>query len=169
MAPDGVLNGQLPTSEDFDPSVFFDGNLRATGMFIDRFGVVKRRFTVSAKGIAVSSGITLYETFTYDDGEVEDRIWHISKRTDNRFDGQTDELASDCIGTVRGPLFSWSYHFYLKMFGRRVKVHFDDIMVRLTQDTVLNRARVTKWGFFLGDVHLTFQRLPDTLQPPSAR
>ena len=115
MAPDGVLNGQSPISDDFDPSVFFDGNLRATGMFIDRFGVVKRRFTVSAKGIAESSGITLYETFTYDDGEVEDRIWHIFKRTDNRFDGQTGDLASDCIGTVRGPLFSWSYHFYLKM------------------------------------------------------
>ena len=82
MAPDGVLNGQSPISDDFDPSVFFDGNLRATGMFIDRFGVVKRRFTVSAKGIAGSSGITLYETFTYDDGEVEDRIWHISKRTE---------------------------------------------------------------------------------------
>ena len=164
MAPDGILNGQSHISNEFDPSVFFAGNLRATGMFIDRFGVVKRRFTMSATGITEASGISLHETFNYDDGDVEDRIWHISRRNDNLFEGRTDDLASDCIGTVRGPLFSWSYHFYLKMFGRRVKVHFDDVMVRLPPDTVLNRARVTKWGFLLGDVHLTFQRLPDTLK-----
>ena len=70
-------------------------------------------------------------------------------------------MAGACIGKSRGPLLSWSYYFYLKIFGRQVKVHFDDIMVRLAPDTVLNRARITKWGILLGDVHLTFQRQPD--------
>ena len=133
-------------------------------MFIDRFGVVKRLFTMLATGTTAASSISLHETFNYNNGDVEDCIRHISKRSDNRFEGRTDDLASDFIVTVHGPLFSWSYHVYVKMFGHRLKVHFDDVMVRLTPDTVLNRARVTKWGFLLGDVHLTFQRLPDTVK-----
>lgn len=159
-----MLNGQSHISNEFDPLIFFARNLRATGMFIDRFGVVKRRFAMSATGTTAASSISLHETFNYNNSDVEDRIWHISKRSDNRFEGRTDVLASDCIGTVHGPLFSWSCHFYLKMFSHRLKVHFDDVMVRLTPDTVLNRARVTKWGLLLGDVHLTFQRLLDTVK-----
>lgn len=166
MAPDGVLQGQTHIRDEFDPAVFFTGRLRASGIFIDRFGTVKRRFTVSANGIPENTGVILHETFTYDDGEIEKRVWSINKIEENRFQGMTDDLAGRCIGTSRGPLFSWSYHFYLKIFGRQIKVHFDDIMVRLTPDTVLNRARVTKWGILLGDVHLTFQRLPDDVFQP---
>ena len=161
MAPDGVLQGHAHIGDEFNPAVFFTGNLRASGVFIDRFGTVKRRFTISANGIPENAGITLHEPFTYDDGEVEKRVWSINKLEGNRFQGITDDLAGTCIGTSRGPLFSWSYYFYLKIFGRQVKVHFDDIMVRLTPDTVLNRARITKWGILLGDVHLTFQRQSD--------
>ena len=161
MAPDGVLQGHKQVSDEFDPAVFFTGNLRASGVFIDRFGTVKRRFTVFANGIPKKNGINLHETFTYDDGEIEKRVWSIKRLEENRFQGITEDLVGTCIGTSRGPLFSWSYYFYLKIFGRQVKVHFDDIMVRLTPDTVLNRARITKWGILLGDVHLTFQRQPD--------
>ena len=161
MAPDGVLQGNTCSSDEFDPAVFFTGNLQATGMFIDRFGTVKRRFTVFATGIPENTGITLNETFTYDDGETEKRVWSINRLEGNRFQGITDDLVGTCIGTSRGPLFSWSYYFYLRIFGRQVKVHFDDIMVSLTPDTVLNRARITKWGILLGDVHLTFQRQTD--------
>ena len=166
MAPDGILQGHKHISDEFDPAVFFTGNLRASGVFIDRFGTVKRRFTVLANGIPKNNGINLHETFTYDDGEIEKRVWSIKRLEENRFQGITEDLVGTCIGTSRGPLFSWSYYFYLKIFGRQVKVHFDDIMVRLSHDTILNRARITKWGVLIGDVHLTFQRQSnDELRP----
>ena len=166
MDPDGVLQGHKHINADFDPTVFFTGNLNASGIFVDRFGTVKRRFTVSANGIPQNTGTTLHETFTYDDGEIETRVWCINRLEENRFQGTTDDLAGECIGKSRGPLFSWSYYFYLKIFGRQVKVHFDDIMVRLSHDTILNRARITKWGVLIGDVHLTFQRQSnDELRP----
>ncbi len=158
MAPDGVLQGHKHISNEFDPAVFFTGSLKASGVFIDRFGTVKRRFKVTVNGIPENGGVTVNEIFTYDDGEIEKRVWNINRLEKNRFQGITDDLASKCIGTSRGPLFSWSYYFYLKIFGRHIKVHFDDIMVCLTPNTVLNRARITKWGILLGDIHLTFQR-----------
>ena len=42
------------------------------------------------------------------------------------------------------------------MYGRKVTVAFDDVMVLQGGDILVNRATVTKAGFRLGEVLLSF-------------
>jgi len=46
------------------------------------------------------------------------------------------------------------------MFGRKVTVGFDDVMLLQSDDVLVNRAIVTKWGIKLGEVLITF--LPES-------
>ena len=43
------------------------------------------------------------------------------------------------------------------MFGRKVSVHFDDVMVVHQGGVIVNRAIVSKWGVKLGEVLLSFR------------
>ena len=55
----------------FDPATYFNGTLRAYGVFVDRFGSVRRQFYVAVEGRRMDQGFQLDEAFVYDDGETE--------------------------------------------------------------------------------------------------
>ena len=43
------------------------------------------------------------------------------------------------------------------MFGRKVTVKFDDVMALQEGAILVNRAKVSKWGFLLGEVLISFR------------
>ena len=47
----------------FDPATYFSGTLSAYGVFVDRFGSVRRQFHVTVEGHRTSQGIQLDEAF----------------------------------------------------------------------------------------------------------
>lgn len=158
MAPDGNLNNLVLTDKPFDPVRFFDGCFTAQGMFVDRFGQVQKRFLIDVNCDAKDGQTTLHEHFTYDDGMTEARSWTIVKQNDNEYTAHTNDVVGQGVGQVDGAVFKLKYDFLLTLFGRRIKVHFDDVMVRQTETTILNRARVSKFGLLLGEVFITFSR-----------
>ena len=62
-----------------DPATYFTGTLSAYGVFIDRFGGVRRQFHVTVEGRRTSQGFQLDEAFVYDNGETEMRRWNVTK------------------------------------------------------------------------------------------
>ena len=158
MAPDGNLNSLVFNDKPFDPVCFFDGNFTAHGMFVDRFGQVQKRFLIDISCDCANEQTTLHEKFTYDDGMTEARSWTIVKHSDNRYTAHTPDVVGQGTGHVDGAVFKLKYDFLLTLYNRRVKVHFDDVMVRQTDTTILNRARVSKFGLLLGEVFITFSR-----------
>ena len=58
----------------FDPSSYFIGMLKAYGVFVDRFGNLRRQFHVNVEGRLTDQGFQLDEAFFYDDGETERRL-----------------------------------------------------------------------------------------------
>jgi len=159
MAPDSLRNDLLLNASAFDPVDYFDGRIRADGIFIDRFGKVQRRFAADIHCIAGSNTTRLDEHFIYDNGDEEERVWTLTRDSETDFTGHCDDLIGRAQGRVSGPVFTLSYDFLLPMFGRRVKVHFEDVMVSQTEQLVLNRARVTKFGLLLGELIITFNKL----------
>ena len=53
----------------FLPEEYFAQRLDAYGVFVDRFGTIRRQFNVEVKGTRTSDGFILDEDFLYDDGE----------------------------------------------------------------------------------------------------
>ena len=63
---------------------YFQGETQAWGMVQDRSGKQLRRFHVAINGDVVGNTLTLNERFVYDDGEKQQRVWHIRRLGDDR-------------------------------------------------------------------------------------
>lgn len=137
---------------------YFNGTIDAWGMFTDRQGRVIKRFTVVMRGSWSGDTGTLDEDFSYSDGTREKRIWTIRKTAPGRYIGTAADVAGEAIGSAAGNALNWRYVLDLKVGDKRYHVDFDDWMYLMDDDVMLNRARISKFGFALGEVTLAFKK-----------
>jgi hypothetical protein len=146
----------------FVPEVYFDGKVRAWGIFEDRFGRLRRQFTVGIDGAWDGQALTLTEDFQYDDGKDEQRVWVITKTDTHTYKATADSIVGTAFGRSCGNAIKWHYMFALTVGGRERHVRFDDWMFQQDDDVVINRAKISKWGVEIGSTTIFFQRLAVT-------
>lgn len=149
---------------EFQPETYFAQQLDAFGVFVDRFGTIRRQFRVAVTGTQTPDGFILDEDFVYDDGEIETRQWQVTALGSGRYQGRCADVVGVAEGQHRDNMLSWRYQFRLDMFGRKVTVKFDDVMVLHDAGVMVNRAIVSKWGFKLGEVLLSFRPVSPSSQ-----
>lgn len=156
-----------PTPADYtgqgpklDLKQYFNGKLLAHGIATDRSGKVLQRFTVALTGTWVGDTGTLDEQFTYSDGRKETRVWTLQRGADGRYIGTAADVLGQAQGQAAGNALHWRYTLLLPVDGRTWEVQFDDWMFLLDDQVMLNRAVMSKFGIRLGEVLLSFQRLP---------
>jgi hypothetical protein len=137
---------------------YFDGPLVAHGVFTDRAGKVQRRFTVQMNGRWSGNQGELDERFTYSDGRTERRIWKLTDLGAGRWRGVADDVIGDAQGQVAGNALRWRYTLALPVDGTVYHVEFDDWMWLIDEKVMLNKARMSKFGIFLGEVTLAFSK-----------
>jgi hypothetical protein len=62
------------------------------------------------------------------------------------------------IGTVAGNALRWQYVLALPVDGKVYNVNFDDWMFLMDDKVMMNRSYMSKWGFNLGEVTLSFMK-----------
>ena len=139
-----------------DLQQYFNGTLDAYGVFTDRSGAVVKRFTVVMLCSWVGNEGTLDEDFTYSDGSKQRRVWRLTRLADGRYTGHADDVVGQAQGQTRGNAFYWTYTLSLPVDGRVYEVQFDDWMYLMTDQVMLNKATMRKWGVRLGEVTLSF-------------
>jgi 5-hydroxyisourate hydrolase-like protein (transthyretin family) len=137
---------------------YFDGELVAHGIFTDRAGKVARRFTVQMTGTWQGNQGTLDERFTYSDGKTERRVWRLTDHGNGRYTGRADDVVGEAQGQASGNALNWSYTLRLPVDDKVYEVQFDDWMYLVDERVMLNKARMSKFGIFLGEVTLSFTR-----------
>lgn len=137
---------------------YFNGTLDAWGVFTDRSGKVVKRFTVVMQCSWQGDDGVLNEDFTYSDGTKQRRIWRLKKLADGRYTGRADDVVGEATGQARGNAFNWKYTLALPVDGRVIDVQFDDWMYLMTDKVMLNKAVMSKFGFTLGEVTLSFTK-----------
>jgi hypothetical protein len=137
---------------------YFAGTTRAWGVFQDRFGTLRRQFEVDIDGRWDGQTLTLTEDFRYDDGETESRVWSLRPDGETGYVGTTADAVGPARGTVDGNAFRWRYRFRLAIGAKRLTVAFDDRMFLQADGTLINRARVTKFGLLLGEATIVFAK-----------
>ena len=137
---------------------YFNGKLKAHGMFSDRSGKVLRRFVVDMDCRWEGENGVLDEQFLYADGARERRIWRLTHLGDGRYSGRADDVVGEARGAVAGNAFQWQYTLKLPVDGRVWEVDFDDWMFLIDERIMLNRAVMSKVGIRLGEVQLVFTR-----------
>ena len=140
---------------------YFAGETRAWGIFEDRFGTLRRQFTVDITGTWDGNQLVLDERFQYSDGETDRRVWTITKTGPHTYEGRADDVVGVASGEAYGNALNWRYDMDLKVGDGTMRVHFNDWMFLQPSGVLLNRARVTKLGFAVGEVTLAFFR-PET-------
>ncbi len=139
---------------------YFDGRLKAYGQFQDRFGRVKRRFVVDIEGRWNGETLTLDESFVYDDGEREKRVWTLRRSADGGWTGSADGVVGAAEGRGAGNAFNWRYDFDLATDDGVIRLHFDDWLFLQDDGVLLNRAYVSKFGIDVGEVLISFFKQP---------
>jgi hypothetical protein len=141
---------------------YFNGTLDAHGMFQDRSGKVIKRFTVVMRGSWDGDVGTLDEDFVYSDGTKQKRIWTLRKTGPGRYTGTAPDVVGTAEGIVSGNALRWKYVLALPVDDKIYNVDFEDWMFLMDQNVMLNRAEMSKFGFGLGAVTLSFYKRPDT-------
>ncbi|MDP2195684.1 MAG: DUF3833 domain-containing protein [Rhodocyclaceae bacterium] len=135
---------------------YLNGQIDGWGMFQGRSGEVKKRFHVLIDAQWSGDTGVLDESFTWSDGTTSKRIWTLKKQPDGRFIGTADDVVGAAIGEVAGNALRWRYVMALPVDGKVYHVDFDDWMFLMDDKVMLNRSTMSKWGFRLGEVTLSF-------------
>ena len=160
-----LLGCASPTPADYaaekpalDLKTYFNGELVAHGLFTDRSGKVARRFTVLMTGTWEGGKGTLDERFTYSDGKTERRVWKLTDEGQGRWTGRADDVVGVAEGQSAGNALNWRYTLALPVDGKVYEVQFDDWMYLMDERVMLNKAVMSKFGFKLGEVTLSFYK-----------
>lgn len=138
---------------------FFVGDLVAYGQFQDVLGTVRRRFEVTITGTWDGQTLTLVEDFVYEDASTEQRIWSLVKTGPETWRGTAPGVVGEAFGEERGDTFNWAYTIDLPVPGdETLRVSFDDWMWLLSEDRLLNRAYMKRFGVTIGEVIITFEK-----------
>ena len=144
-----------------DLAQYFNGTVDAHGIFQDRSGQIVKRFTVVMDCRWTGNEGVLDEAFTYSDGTTQRRIWRLTKHADGRYTGTADDVVGTANGQTQGNAFRWNYTLALPVDGTVYHVDLDDWMYLIDDRVMLNRATMSKLGFRLGEITLSFtKRLP---------
>ena len=139
-----------------DMRQYFNGTIDAYGVFTDRSGKVVKRFTVVMKCTWDGDTGVLDEDFTNSDGTKDRRIWTLKRDADGKYTGTAADVLGEANGEVKGNAFRWGYTLKLPVDGKIVEVQFDDWMYLMSDKVMLNKAVMSKFGFKLGEVTLSF-------------
>ncbi len=146
-----------------DLSRYLEGPLEASGMFQDRKGNVVKRFHVKLLGTWSNNVGRLEEDFIYSDGTTQRRVWTITRLDDHHYSGTADDVVGVAQGEAYGNALNWRYTLALPVGNKVYNVKFDDWMFLMDEEVMLNRAVMSKWGFRLGEVTLSFRKLSKSL------
>ena len=148
----------------FDLLSWLEGDTRAEGVFEDRQGRIRRRFTVDMTGVAEGNVLRLDETFLFDDGERQQRQWILTRGAGGSFTGRAGDSVSEAEGRFEPGVAYLESELKLRVGRREVAMRFDDAFYATGSDTVLNRSTVSKWGIRLGQILIQLRK-PDQRSP----
>lgn len=137
---------------------YFDGKSEAWGMVQDRSGKQIRRFHVEITGEVLGDTLTLNEQFVYDDGEKQQRVWHIRRTATDRYEGTAGDIEGVAHGQSTGNAFNWHYSMNVKADGSTWLLHFDDWMYLQDGIHLFNKTEMKKLGVTVATVTLFFTK-----------
>jgi len=145
-------------SPKLDLKTYFNGKVDGWGMVQDRSGKVVKRFHVLIDARWQGNTGTLDERFTYSDGSTQRRVWTLTRLDAHRYTGKADDVVGEASGEARGNALRWKYVMALPVDGKVYNVDFDDWMFLMDDRVMLNRSVMSKFGFHLGEVTLSFRK-----------
>lgn len=142
----------------FDLLSWLEGPTHAVGVFEDRKGRVRRRFTVEMTGDADGNTLKLHERFVFDNGERQERTWMLTRGSGGTFTGRAEDSVSEAHGYFGDGVAYLTSELKLKVGQRSIAMRFEDAFYEAGPGLVLNRSTMSKWGLRLGQILIQFRK-----------
>jgi hypothetical protein len=136
---------------------FFNGKLCAWGIVRSRNNEVSRKFIADIDAIASEITVELDESFVFDDGEVQKRLWQFKKQQ-QQWIGLAGDVIGEAVGEVSGDTLHLTYDLAIQIDGDEVIVSMDDWLHLVDKRTLLGSTDISKWGFDVGRIDITIQK-----------
>ncbi len=146
---------------EFNIQDYFEGDLVAHGIVKNRGGKVIRYFTADIKASWDNGVGILDETFVFDDGEKQKRIWTLQKEGDhhNHYIGTASDVIGKAHLQAEGNALFLQYTLRLPFRGGTIDVNVDDRMYLVSPNVLINESGLSKFGFDVGEIVLTINKL----------
>ena len=135
---------------------YLSGNVKAWGILQNRSGKVTRQFSATLTGNWDGKQLILDEKFNWDDGEVQDRQWQITKIDEHHYEGTAGDVVGKAKGFSYGPAFKFEYVLLVPVKGKELKITFDDWIFMQDEKVAINRAKMTKFGIKVAELTVFF-------------
>ena len=135
---------------------YLSGNVKAWGVLQNRSGKVTRQFSADLNGTWDGKQLVLKEKFNWDDGEIQNREWTITKIDEHNYEGTAGDVIGKAIGYSYGPAFKFEYVLLVPVKGKNIKITFDDWIFKQDERVAINRATMTKFGFKVAELTVVF-------------
>jgi hypothetical protein len=148
------------TTPEFNLQTYFDGDVTAWGIVQDYSTKLTRRFCVDIISTWDGNKGQLHETFYYNDGEQQIRIWDLQIAADGSVTGGAADVIGQASGGSQGTAFNWQYTLRVPVGDTEYDLFVDDWMFMLDSDRVMNRSYMSKLGVTVAEISIFFDKTP---------
>lgn len=154
------LKSYSNTTPNLDLTTFFNGELVAYGMVLDRSGELTRRFNVTLNASWQGNKGVIDEQFIFNDGEKSTRVWQLTKTGDNSYQGTAGDVIGIAYGETSGSVLHWQYDMTINVDGTDYEVSLDDWMYLIDDNRLFNKTDIIKFGLKVGELILYIEKVP---------
>lgn len=137
---------------------YFSGPVEGWGLLQDFNGKMVKSFTLQLDCEWQDTKGTIKEVFNWSDGTTTERVWTVEQIADNHFKGCANEMSSQAIGHAAGNVMNWKYELKIPINGELIEFNFDDWTFAIDGNVIINRSRMKKMGFTLGELTVVMKK-----------
>jgi hypothetical protein len=146
------------TTPEFDLPEYFNGEVTAWGIVQDYSKKLTRRFCVDIVGTWQGNQGQLHETFYYNNGEQQVRIWELQIAEDGSVTGGAADVIGQANGGSQGTAFNWHYTLRVPVDGTEYDFFVDDWMFMMNKNRMMNRSYMKKFGVTVAEISIFFDK-----------
>jgi hypothetical protein len=146
-------------SPKLDIRNYLNGPLEAQGILQNRSGEVIKTFTVKMTGTWQKNEGKLEEDFVFSDGKKDHRVWEIKFSDDNNFSAKAHDTVGFAKGEQYGNAMKMDYILKVDVDGKKYDIRLIDWIYLVDEKTAINVSKMTKFGFRVGTLTISFKKL----------
>ncbi len=148
-----TYEGNTPT---MTAETFYNGKLNAHGVFKDMSGEVIRYFNCTIDATWEGNVGVLDETFYWNDGEVQKRIWTITRNSDGSYSATAGDVVGEGVGGVAGNAMFLNYVLRVPLEdGDTIDLKVDDRMYLINENVLVNESIMSYFGIDVASALIT--------------
>ncbi|WP_166415787.1 DUF3833 domain-containing protein [Cochlodiniinecator piscidefendens] len=139
------------------------GPILSEGVIYGPTGRVTNSFTAHMQGNWEGDTGTLTESFTYSNGQTQEREWTLTAGADNTFTATAEDIIGAAQGVVSGSTIMMTYEIVLPERAGGHVLSVTDWLYLTESGVIINRSEMRKFGIMVAELVATMR--PATTSP----